>query len=72
MKTSSTQSGCLRNAAVRLSSEFHLLRASLIGRLAGVRAGSVAAPSPDNEKLKNYLREAAVFPLFPLEYLKKR
>lgn len=55
-----------------LSSEFHLLRASLIGRLAGVRAGSVAAPSPGNEKLKNYLREAAVFPLFPLEYLKKR
>jgi len=55
-----------------LSSEFHLLRAALIGRLAGVRAGTVAAPSPKNEKLKNYLREALVFPLFPLEYLKKR
>ena len=55
-----------------LSSDFHLLRASLIGRLAGVRAGTVAAPSPQNEKCKNYLREAAVFWLFPLEYLKKR
>ena len=51
-----------------LSSDFHLLRASLIGRLAGVRAGTVAAPSPQNEKLKNYLREALVFPLLPLEY----
>ncbi len=55
-----------------LSSEFHLLRAGLIGRLAGVRAQSVAAPSPQNEKLKNYLREAAVFPLLPFEYLKKK
>jgi len=55
-----------------LSSDFHLLRASLIGRLAGVHAATVAAPSPKNEKCKNYLREALVFPLFPLEYLKKR
>ena len=55
-----------------LSSEFHLLRASLIGRLCGVKAETVAAPSPKNDKLKNYLREAAVFPLLPLELLKKR
>lgn len=55
-----------------LSSDFHLLRASLIGRLCGVRAETVAAPSPKNEKVKNYLREAAVFPLLPLEYLRKR
>lgn len=55
-----------------LSSEFHLLRAGLIARLAGVRAQTVAAPSPKNEKLKNYLREAAVFPLLPLEYIKKK
>ena len=54
-----------------LSSEFHLLRASLIGRLAGVRAETVAAPSPKEDRLKNYLREAVVFPLLPLEYLKK-
>lgn len=55
-----------------LSSDFHLLRASLIGRLCGVRAETVAAPSPKNEKLKNYLREALVFPLLPLEYLRKK
>ena len=55
-----------------LSSEFHLLRASCIGRLAGVRAATVAAPSPKNERLKNYLREAAVFALLPFEYLKKK
>lgn len=55
-----------------LSSDFHLLRASLIGRLCGVKAETVAAPSPKNDKLKNYLREAAVFPLLPLELLKKR
>ena len=54
-----------------LSSEFHLLRASLIGRLAGIKAQTVAAPSPKEERAKNYLREALVFPLFPLEYLRK-
>ena len=60
-----------KNLAV-LSSEFHLLRASLIGRLAGVRAQTVAAPSPKDLLLQNYLREALVFPLFPIEYLKKK
>lgn len=55
-----------------LSSDFHLLRASLIGRLCGVKAETVAAPSPENEKLKNYLREAVVFPLLLFEYLKKK
>lgn len=55
-----------------LSSEFHLLRASLIGRLAGVSARTVAAPSPRDLLLQNYLREALVFPLFPIEYLKKK
>lgn len=55
-----------------LSSDFHLLRASLIGRLCGVRAQTVAAPSPPDEKIRNYLREAAVFPLLAFEYLKKK
>ena len=55
-----------------LSSDFHLLRASLIGRLCGVKAETGAAPSPENEKLKNYLREAVVFPLLLFEYLKKK
>ena len=55
-----------------LSSDFHLLRASLIGRLCGVKGETVAAPSPRHEIIKNYLREAAVFPLLPLEYLRKK
>ena len=55
-----------------LSSDFHLLRASLIGKLCGVKAETVAAPSPQNEKIKNYLREAVVFPLLLFEYKKKK
>ena len=43
-----------------------------IGRLAGVRAQTVASPSPKDLLLQNYLREALVFPLFPIEYLKKK
>lgn len=45
-----------------ISSEFHLLRAALIGELAGVKAESLPAPSPKNLRVKNYLRELAVFP----------
>ena len=62
---------CSPRVAV-VSSDFHLLRAALIGRLCGVKAETVAAPSPKNEIVKNYLREAVVFPLLPLEYLKKK
>lgn len=45
-----------------LSSEFHLLRASFIAKKAGLSCGSVAAPSPKNTLLKNYIREFFVFP----------
>ncbi len=45
-----------------LSSEFHLLRASVIGRKAGLPASSVPAPSPKNKLIKNYIREFFVFP----------
>lgn len=45
-----------------LSSEFHLLRASIIGRKAGVDASSIPAPSPKKTRLKNYIREFIVFP----------
>ena len=45
-----------------LSSEFHLLRASIIGKNAGVKASSVPAPSPKNLRFKNYVREFFVFP----------
>ncbi|MCM1543779.1 MAG: YdcF family protein [Ruminococcus sp.] len=44
-----------------ISSEFHLLRSGIIGKLAGVEAKSIPAPSPKNLRLKNYARELAVF-----------
>lgn len=46
-----------------LSSEFHLMRARIIGERCGVKAETVAAPSPKNEKIKNYVRELFAFPL---------
>ncbi len=46
-----------------LSSEFHLMRAKIIGDRCGVEAETVAAPSPKNEKIKNYVRELFAFPL---------
>ncbi len=45
-----------------ISSEFHLLRAGIIGSLAGVKAESIPAPSPKNLRAKNYIRELIVFP----------
>ena len=59
--------GVPTNNLAFLSSEFHLLRAGLIGRIAGVPAKSLPAPSPKDLRLKNYLREAAVFPLLLTE-----
>ena len=55
-----------------LSSEFHLLRAGCIGRLAGVRAKTLPAPSPKRLRAKNYLREALVFPLLLTELPKRQ
>ncbi len=43
--------------AALLSSEFHIFRAELIARKCGLRCRKVAAPSPKNERLKNYIRE---------------
>ncbi len=45
-----------------LSSDFHLFRASVIAKKCGVAAKSIAANSPKNLKLKNYLREFICFP----------
>ncbi len=45
-----------------LSSEFHLLRASIIGKKVGVYASSVPAPSPKKLRFRNYAREFFVFP----------
>ena len=45
-----------------LSSDFHLFRGAVIAKKCGVKAKSVAAPSPEKLKIKNYLREFIVFP----------
>ncbi len=55
-----------------LSSEFHLLRASQIAKLANFPCKALPAPSPKEEKAKNYLREAFVFPLLLAELHKKK
>ena len=40
-----------------LSSDFHLMRAKLIAKKAGLMCETVAAPSPKKELAKNYIRE---------------
>ncbi len=50
-----------------LSSEFHLLRASLLAKKCGLEVTTVAAPSPKDLRMKNYVREFFCFP----ELLKK-
>ena len=55
-----------------MSSEFHLLRAMQIARLAGLSCEALPAPSPKKDKPKNYLREAAVFPLLLAELHKRK
>ncbi len=40
-----------------LSSDFHLMRANLIAKKAGLSCQTVSAPSPKKEKIKNYIRE---------------
>ncbi|MGN1195497.1 MAG: YdcF family protein [Acutalibacteraceae bacterium] len=54
-----------------LSSEFHLMRSSFIAKLTGLDVKSVAAPSPENQRLKNYIRELIVFPGTIAETMKK-
>lgn len=54
-----------------LSSEFHLMRASVIASLAGVKMPCVPAESVKRLRLKNYLREGIVFPLLFWEYFRK-
>lgn len=50
-----------------LSSEFHLLRASMLAKKCGLDVTTIAAPSPQNLRTKNYIRELICFP----ELLKK-
>ncbi|MBR5437712.1 MAG: YdcF family protein [Clostridia bacterium] len=40
-----------------LSSDFHLMRARLIAKKAGLDCQTVSAPSPKKELMKNYVRE---------------
>lgn len=45
-----------------LSSERHLLRASVLAKKCGIDAQTVAAPSPSGAKLSGYVKEFFVFP----------
>ncbi len=45
-----------------LSSEFHLLRAGLLAKKCALDVTTVAAPSPKNLRMKNYVRELFCFP----------
>lgn len=45
-----------------LSSEYHLLRASLIAKRVGMNIQAEPAKTPKNELIKSYLRELIVFP----------
>ncbi|MBQ3137761.1 MAG: YdcF family protein [Clostridia bacterium] len=47
-----------------LSSDFHLMRAKLIAKKAGLDCQTVSAPSPKKEKAKNYVREFFAFVIF--------
>lgn len=49
-------------SAALLSSEFHLLRAAYIAKKEGLELKTISAPSPENERVKNYIRELLVFP----------
>ena len=54
-----------------ISSEFHLMRASVIASLVGVKASSIPAPSPKKGRALFYVYEGLVFPLLYREYLGK-
>lgn len=45
-----------------LSSERHLLRASVLAKKCGIDAETVAAPSPSGAKIRGYVKEFFVFP----------
>lgn len=47
-----------------LSSDFHLMRARLIAKRAGLICETVSAPSPKGELVKNYVREFFAFIIF--------
>lgn len=54
-----------------ISSDFHLMRASVIASLVGVRTSSIPAPSPKKGRALYYVYEGLVFPLLYREYLGK-
>ena len=45
-----------------ISSERHLLRASVLAKKCGIDAETVAAPSPSGAKISGYIKEFFVFP----------
>lgn len=55
--------GRTENAKIALlSSERHLLRASVLAKKCGIDAETVAAPSPSGAKISGYIKEFFVFP----------
>lgn len=54
-----------------ISSEFHLMRASVIASLVNVEVSSIPAPSPKKGRALFYVYEGLVFPLLYREYLGK-
>ena len=54
-----------------ISSDFHLMRASVIASLVGVNVSSVPAPSPEKGRALFYVYEGLVFPMLYREYLGK-
>lgn len=45
-----------------LSSEFHLMRAGMLAKKCGLDVTTVAAPSPKDLRMKNYIRELICLP----------
>ena len=53
---------CNEKRVALLSSDHHLLRANTLARLCGLKASTVAAPTPSELRIISYVREFFVFP----------
>lgn len=55
-----------------LSSEFHLMRVKMIADKCDFPCETLAAPSPENERAKNYIREFFAWPVTYKDAVKRR
>ncbi len=55
-----------------LSSEFHLMRVKMIADKCDFPCQTLAAPSPENERAKNYVREFFAWPITYKDAVKRR